>query len=94
MPQALLHCWIYRSPRREGLYLYVPAPGGFSGIPAPLLQNFGTPQLVMELYLAPGRQLARADATQVAARLRDAGYYLQMPPGPHGSARGSNLCAT
>ena len=49
---------------------------------AALLQRFGEPEPVMMLKLDGSRKLARADAEQVAAEIRDKGFYLQMPPGP------------
>ena len=36
-----LLCSIYRSPRKPGMYLYVPREKGVSEVPAPLLELFG-----------------------------------------------------
>jgi uncharacterized protein YcgL (UPF0745 family) len=73
---------IFRSPREEGLYLYVDRQEGTARVPAELLARFGQPQSAMVLLLEPTRPLARAEATTVLAQIRDQGYYLQLPPLP------------
>ena len=73
---------IFRSPREEGMYLYVDRKQGVAPVPAELLERFGTPQHAMTLMLEPDRKLARADAGKVLEAIRDQGYYLQMPPLP------------
>lgn len=73
-------CSVYRSPRKEGMYLYVPKQNPFAKVPEVLLQTFGEPGHVMDLELTPERRLARANAPDVINGLRENGYYLQMPP--------------
>ena len=75
-----LPCWIYRSPRKEEMYLYLPVEDDFSAVPQALISRFGTPVKVMELTLTPGRTLAREDVNQVMENLRSQGFHLQMPP--------------
>jgi uncharacterized protein YcgL (UPF0745 family) len=75
-------CQVFRSPRREQMYLYVSKQEGLARVPEALLQRFGEPEPIMMLKLDGSRKLARADAQQVAAEIRDKGFYLQMPPGP------------
>jgi uncharacterized protein YcgL (UPF0745 family) len=73
-------CWIYRSSRKDEMYLYLAAEDTFDQVPDVLLQRFGRPQLVMQLDLTPGRRLARAETAAVIAALREQGFFLQMPP--------------
>ncbi|MDJ0806626.1 MAG: YcgL domain-containing protein [Gammaproteobacteria bacterium] len=73
-------CWIYRSPRRAEMYLYLREENQFEVVPKPLLKRFGTPVLVMELELHPQRQLAREDVESVVNNLQTQGFHLQMPP--------------
>ena len=80
MRQTTQTCWIYRSPRREEMYLYVCEEGNFDRVPTPLLQRFGQPSLVMELTLDSDRRLAREDISQVMKNLEAQGFHLQMPP--------------
>ncbi len=73
-------CFIYRSSRKVGAYLYVVSADDFSAVPVALRQRLGRLEFVMELELTSDRKLARADAAQVSAALSDQGYYLQLPP--------------
>ena len=73
-------CQVYRSPRREQMYLYVNRDEGISRVPEALLRQFGEPESVMLLNLDGSRRLARADADQVVMEIEQQGYYLQMPP--------------
>ena len=75
-------CQVYKSPRREEMYLYVEKSRGLTGVPEALLARFGEPQPVMLLHLDGKRRLARADVDEVRDRIQEQGYYLQMPPGP------------
>jgi len=80
MAEDNLHCWVYRSPRKQEMYLYLAGEDAFDTVPQPLLESFGEPILVIELELSPERQLAREDVNQVMANLGDRGFHLQMPP--------------
>src|SRR5690606_2282743 len=77
-----LACRVYRSPRRAELYLYVTATRDLEPVPEDLLARFGVPELALQLELGAGRRLARADAGEVLAALRERGWYLQLPPAP------------
>ncbi len=79
---ATVHCWIYRSSRKEELYVYLRAKDGFAELPEGLRRLLGTPEFVMDLDLHGDRQLARVDVQKVMEGLRTQGYYLQMPPVP------------
>jgi len=73
-------CWIYRSPRKDEMYLYLAKEDAFDVLPEALAQRFGIPQFVMQLDLTPERRLARVEVEQVLAALREHGFFLQMPP--------------
>ncbi|MCG8428406.1 MAG: YcgL domain-containing protein, partial [Chromatiales bacterium] len=73
-------CWIYRSSKKQEMYLYLAQKEGFSELPEALQKGFGRPELVMELALTPERSLAREDVSKVMAALREQGFFLQMPP--------------
>lgn len=75
-----MKCVIYKGRRRADTYLYIEREDDFSRVPEALLGMLGRMERVMELELAPGRTLAQADPEQVRRRLREQGYYLQMPP--------------
>jgi uncharacterized protein len=73
-------CQIYRSPKEEGMYLYVKKEEGLTRIPDELLSLFGKPQPAMVLLLTPEKKLARVSVEKVVASLELQGFYLQMPP--------------
>ena len=75
-----IHCWIYRSSRKDELYLYLRAKDDFAQLPEGMLRLLGTPTLVMDLELHGNRKLARVDVQRVMESLRTRGFYLQMPP--------------
>ncbi len=75
-----LPCWIYRSPRKEEMYLFLRDEDDFASVPQALLSRFGAPVRVMQLTLTPERKLAREDVDRVMENLRSQGFHLQMPP--------------
>ena len=80
MSNGPIRSWIYRSPKRREMYLYLAEKDDFSALPEALSAAFGTPQYVMELELNENRTLAREDAVHVMMNLREQGFHLQMPP--------------
>ncbi|HET8705735.1 MAG TPA: YcgL domain-containing protein [Pseudomonadales bacterium] len=78
--QKLVICSIYRSPKRDEMYLYVAKQDQLSRVPEELLTLFGTPTHVMDMPLTEKRQLARVETAKVLAALEENGYFLQMPP--------------
>jgi len=77
-----LLCEIFKSSRKEEMYLYVERARGLADVPEPLMAQFGEPQSVMTLVLTEDRSLARADAAEVLEHIQENGFYLQMPPTP------------
>ncbi len=73
-------CTIYRSSKKEGMYLYVDKAEDLSKVPEALLQKFGKPEQAMTLVLHPERKLARVDVEKVLEELEENGFFLQMPP--------------
>ena len=71
---------VYRSPRKDLLYLYVAASEGLSRVPEALLLKFGEPQKTLSIELTAERKLAREDPAKVLANLETQGYHLQLPP--------------
>ncbi|MFD2180076.1 YcgL domain-containing protein [Veronia pacifica] len=77
-----MFCAIYKSPKKESMYLYVKNKDDFSDVPELLLSNFGKPQFAMMLNLAKREKLAIVDINKVRQSLIDEGFFLQMPPAP------------
>lgn len=74
-------CSVYKSPRKNEMYLYVDKREALSRVPEALLVPFGAPQHVFDLLLTPERQLAREDVAKVLENIEKQGFHLQMPPG-------------
>ncbi len=75
-----VNCWIYKSPKKEEMYLYIKVQDCFDAVPEALLSRFGNPVFVMQLVLTAGRKLAREDIHTVLNNLQQQGFHLQMPP--------------
>ncbi len=73
-------CNIYRSTKRDGLYLYVPKAKDLVDVPEALLTMFGRPELAFSLLLTPERKLGKEDIQSVLNSLHEKGYFLQLPP--------------
>ncbi|MEZ5572347.1 MAG: YcgL domain-containing protein [Halioglobus sp.] len=75
-----LICEIFRSSRKQEMYLFVEHTRGLQDVPTTLLEQFGKPVSVMILEVNADRVLARTDAITVLANIEAQGFYLQMPP--------------
>ena len=75
-----MQCFVYKSLKKEFLYLYTASKDDLSDVPEELLTNLGPLDLVMELDLTEDRKLAREDASKVLYGLNTKGYFVQLPP--------------
>ncbi|MCF3191764.1 MULTISPECIES: YcgL domain-containing protein [Pseudomonas] len=73
-------CSIYRSTKRNEMYLYVLKADALERVPEPLMLAFGKPIHAFDLVLTPERKLSREDIAKVLENLETQGYHLQMPP--------------
>ena len=71
---------VFRSARREGMYLIVDRAEGTARVPESLLAGFGAPQPSLVFMLTATRSMAQAQAPVVLVAIAEQGYYLQMPP--------------
>lgn len=76
----MLICSIYRSSRKDEMYLYVDKKEGLKSVPDALMERFGKAQHVMDLPVLPGKKLARVDIDKVVESIAEKGFFLQMPP--------------
>lgn len=75
-----MQSYIYKSLKKDELYLYLVKKDDFSDIPEPLLNSFGKIEFVMELDITPDRKLAREDTAKVLNSLQEKGFFVQVPP--------------
>jgi len=74
-------CSVFKSPKKQEMYLYVDRKTDTNDLPEALLALFGEPGHVLDMVLTPDKKLARVDAQRVLDDIADKGFYLQMPPG-------------
>ena len=72
---------IYKSAKKDEMYLYVNKADALSKVPEALMQLFGQARHLMDMPLSADKTLARADAGKVLNEIEEKGFYLQMPPG-------------
>lgn len=75
-----MQAYVYKSLRKDDIYVYLAARDDFSRLPEPLRTQLGGLQFVLEVALAPERKLAREDAAAVRDNLVLRGFHLQFPP--------------
>lgn len=84
-----MHCDIYKSSKKDEMYLYIARPGypddadapdPLAVVPATLKQAFGRASFVMHLELKLERPLARVNVLDVLQAFAQQGYFLQLPP--------------
>jgi uncharacterized protein YcgL (UPF0745 family) len=75
-----MQCFIYKSLKKDQLYLYVDKKDDFSRVPEDLFNSFGRIEFVMDLELTPERKLAKEDAGKVLESLKTKGFFVQLPP--------------
>ncbi len=73
-------CFIYQSPSKSEMYLYVNQKDTFDTVPGDLLKKFGSPVFTMMLDLSKRESLARESLETVKQNLINQGYHLQLPP--------------
>ena len=75
-----MQCFIYKSNKKDELYLYLDKQDDFSSLPEAILKSIGQPEYVMQLEITPERKLARESATNVIKGIKENGFFIQMPP--------------
>lgn len=73
-----MNCFVYRSKRREGAYLYLKNENDFSALPDEFQSLFGKGEFVMTLSLEKPRKLVAMDSEKLKHRLNETGYYLHL----------------
>jgi len=75
-----MQCFIYKSLKKDFLYLYVAKKDDFSKVPDALISHLGKMEFVIDLELSPERKLAMEDAGKVIKSLKEQGFFVQLPP--------------
>lgn len=75
-----MHCYIYRSKRKDELYLFLAKEEDFDCVPEGIRKGLGQLEKAMELDLTPESKLARSNAAEVMKNLKEHGFHIQLPP--------------
>lgn len=75
-----LICEVFKSSRKDEMYLYVDKRLGLTAVPELLMETFGKPVPVFTMLLTADKKLSRVSAADVVEGIKDKGFYLQMPP--------------
>ena len=75
-------CSIYRSLKKNEMYLYVLKSDALERVPESLMAAFGKPHHAFDLVLTPERKLSREDITVVLENLEKQGCLLYTSPSP------------
>jgi uncharacterized protein YcgL (UPF0745 family) len=71
--------YVYKSTKKADTYLFIEKRDDFSPVPKLLIEKFGKAKFVMLVPLTK-RDLSMADKHKVMSKIREQGFYLQMPP--------------
>lgn len=75
-----MECFVYRSNKQIGMYLYLVERDNFNKVPESLLKLLGDVNFSFEFDLSEDRKLVRFETAAVRRVLEENGYFLQMPP--------------
>lgn len=75
-----MDCFVYRSNKKQGMFLYLKKKDDFECIPESLLKLLGDITFSFEFDLSKDRKLVKAEATEVIRIINENGFFLQMPP--------------
>lgn len=74
-----MNCFIYRSLKKKGLYVYLPEKDDFSVIPENIKKSLGDLEFSFALELHKDRKMARENPVLVINNINNNGFHLQMP---------------
>ncbi|MGK0271227.1 MAG: hypothetical protein ACI88H_001884 [Cocleimonas sp.] len=75
-----MNCFVYRSNKKKGMFIYLSNKDDFSCVPESLLKLLGETTYSFEFDLSKERKLVKAEAKEVIKIMGENGYFLQMPP--------------
>lgn len=75
-----MNCYVYKSGRKPGHYVYLREDDGGAALPDAIRQLLQPLERVMALELHAERRLARENPVVVMESLTRQGFHLQLPP--------------
>ncbi|MGB2427612.1 MAG: YcgL domain-containing protein [Alteromonas sp.] len=80
MSTLSLLCSVYKTRKKDGMFLYIPEVDNFDAVPKVLMERFGQPQLVMHIPQKTTKTLHSVSKEALIDAFERDGFYLQMPP--------------
>lgn len=74
-----MQCFVFRSTKKEGMYIYLRDKEQLENLPDPVKNQLGVPEFALEFELTPERKLGFENSAEVIANLESQGFHLQMP---------------
>ncbi len=74
-----MQCFVYRSSKKEGLYVYLREKDTLDILPPPLRAEMGDAEFALAFELDGGRTLSSEDPKEVLENLNKRGFHVQMP---------------
>ena len=76
-----MQCYVYRSRRKPGSFLFLPEKDNFARVPEVLMTIFGTPEFSFDFVLDAERKLVlKLEAPEIRRVMQENGFFLQLPP--------------
>lgn len=75
-----MDCFVYRSNKKQGMFLYLMKKDDFDCVPESLIKLLGDITFSFEFDLSRDRKLVKAEASEVIRIINENGFFLQMPP--------------
>lgn len=75
-----MNCFVYRSNKKQGMYIYLGQKDDFTCVPESLLKLLGDISFSFEFDLSKERKLVKAESKEVIRIIDESGFFLQMPP--------------
>lgn len=89
-PFLNMHCSIYKSSKKDEMYLYIARPESTENqtdalnplevLPEAMRAAFGRATFVMDLELSEQRKLSRVNVLHVMDSIQNKGFFIQVPP--------------
>ena len=74
-----MQCFVYRSSKKDGLYVYLADEDGLEKLPEPVQKQLGEPEFAMAIDLSKRTSLGHEDISEVRKNLENQGFHIQMP---------------
>ena len=72
-----MNCFVYRSEKKQGMYLYLSTKDDFSCVPDSLMKLLGDVTFSFEFDLSKKRNLVKAESKEVMRVMKESGFFFK-----------------